>query len=301
MSGVYHVLVPPSTHSARLLVAVQSCQPWKVRVGDYKQAKFPYVLGRDFSGVISAVGEGVHARGGLRDELKRLIARQRAQQTQHPHAARPRFRKRRISARRGQQPEIYDIGQRRRQNGQALVEFAVVANILVVLLLAIVQFGVVWMNYIAVTDAAREGARRAAVNRSSGQSTMVSSAVSAARAAAPSLQQSNMGVSVTSLSGTWNQGDRLARQARADAGELAEFSTCVRMPWTAEGSSDTTSAVAFHSRSWSATPTASSHPSPRDSPTSRHRPRRKGILRQGSCPQRGGDRSWRSRVQFHSG
>src|SRR6202047_1601176 len=32
---------------------------WKVRVGDYKQAKFPYVLGRDFSGVISAVGDGV--------------------------------------------------------------------------------------------------------------------------------------------------------------------------------------------------------------------------------------------------
>jgi NADPH:quinone reductase-like Zn-dependent oxidoreductase len=32
---------------------------WKVRVGDYKQSKFPYVLGRDFSGVISAVGAGV--------------------------------------------------------------------------------------------------------------------------------------------------------------------------------------------------------------------------------------------------
>src|SRR5256886_7504757 len=32
---------------------------WKVRVGDYKQSKFPYVLGRDFSGVISAVGTGV--------------------------------------------------------------------------------------------------------------------------------------------------------------------------------------------------------------------------------------------------
>src|SRR6516162_4329521 len=31
----------------------------KVRVGDYKQSKFPYVLGRDFSGVISAVGAGV--------------------------------------------------------------------------------------------------------------------------------------------------------------------------------------------------------------------------------------------------
>jgi NADPH:quinone reductase-like Zn-dependent oxidoreductase len=32
---------------------------WKVRVGDYKQSKFPYVLGRDFSGVVGAVGDGV--------------------------------------------------------------------------------------------------------------------------------------------------------------------------------------------------------------------------------------------------
>lgn len=32
---------------------------WKVRVGDYKQSNFPYVLGRDFSGVISAVGDDV--------------------------------------------------------------------------------------------------------------------------------------------------------------------------------------------------------------------------------------------------
>ena len=96
---------------------------------------------------------------------------------------------------------------RRRQDGQALVEFAIVANLLVVLLLAIAQFGIVWMNYIAVTDAAREGARRAAVNRSSGQAAMISSATSAARAAAPSLQQSNLSIAVTSQSGSWNQGD----------------------------------------------------------------------------------------------
>lgn len=31
---------------------------WKVRVGDYKQTKFPLILGRDFSGVVSAVGAG---------------------------------------------------------------------------------------------------------------------------------------------------------------------------------------------------------------------------------------------------
>ena len=32
---------------------------WKVRVGQYKQTRFPFALGRDFSGVVSAVGAGV--------------------------------------------------------------------------------------------------------------------------------------------------------------------------------------------------------------------------------------------------
>jgi NADPH:quinone reductase-like Zn-dependent oxidoreductase len=32
---------------------------WKVRLGDYKHTQFPLIPGRDFSGVVSAVGEGV--------------------------------------------------------------------------------------------------------------------------------------------------------------------------------------------------------------------------------------------------
>jgi NADPH:quinone reductase-like Zn-dependent oxidoreductase len=32
---------------------------WKVRLGQYKQTAFPLGLGRDFSGIVSAVGEGV--------------------------------------------------------------------------------------------------------------------------------------------------------------------------------------------------------------------------------------------------
>ena len=32
---------------------------WKVRIGQYQRLKFPFALGRDFSGVISAIGEGV--------------------------------------------------------------------------------------------------------------------------------------------------------------------------------------------------------------------------------------------------
>ncbi len=87
------------------------------------------------------------------------------------------------------------------------MEFAIVANLLIVLLLAIANFGVIWMNYIAVTDAAREGARRAVVNRSAGQAGMVSAGTTAARTAASALNQGNLGVAVSSQSGTWNQGD----------------------------------------------------------------------------------------------
>ena len=32
---------------------------WKVRTGQYEPAKFPLILGRDFSGVVAAVGTGV--------------------------------------------------------------------------------------------------------------------------------------------------------------------------------------------------------------------------------------------------
>jgi NADPH:quinone reductase-like Zn-dependent oxidoreductase len=32
---------------------------WKVRTGGYGALKFPYVLGRDFSGIVSAIGDGV--------------------------------------------------------------------------------------------------------------------------------------------------------------------------------------------------------------------------------------------------
>ncbi len=87
------------------------------------------------------------------------------------------------------------------------MEFAIVANILLVLLLAIVQFGVVWSNYVTITDAAREGARRAVVNRSGGQATMVSAGVAAAKTAANGLNQANISVQVSSQSGTWNLGD----------------------------------------------------------------------------------------------
>ena len=46
-----------------------------------------------------------------------------------------------------------------------MAELALVLPVLLVLLLGIAQFGVVFNNYISLTDAVRAGARRAAVSR----------------------------------------------------------------------------------------------------------------------------------------
>jgi Flp pilus assembly protein TadG len=53
-----------------------------------------------------------------------------------------------------------------RERGQALVELALVLPVFLLLLLGIVQFGSVFRDYIALTDATRVGARQAAVARS---------------------------------------------------------------------------------------------------------------------------------------
>jgi Flp pilus assembly protein TadG len=52
---------------------------------------------------------------------------------------------------------------RRNQRGQALVEFALVVPILLIMVMAIIDFGRAWNLHQTITDAAREGARKAVV------------------------------------------------------------------------------------------------------------------------------------------
>src|ERR1041384_7160240 len=42
-----------------IVAASVNAADWKVRLGEYKHTKIPLVSGRDFSGVVSATGEGV--------------------------------------------------------------------------------------------------------------------------------------------------------------------------------------------------------------------------------------------------
>ncbi|MBA7549814.1 hypothetical protein ES705_42311 [subsurface metagenome] len=50
------------------------------------------------------------------------------------------------------------------EKGVSAVEFALILPLLIMLVFGIVQFGIAYNNYIALTHAAREGARLAAVN-----------------------------------------------------------------------------------------------------------------------------------------
>jgi Flp pilus assembly protein TadG len=87
------------------------------------------------------------------------------------------------------------------ERGQALVEFALVLPIIVLLLFSVIQLGLVYKNYLALTDAVRAGARKAAVARLS--SDPQGTAVSAVDSAAADLDASQLAVQVDS---TWKQG-----------------------------------------------------------------------------------------------
>jgi Flp pilus assembly protein TadG len=81
------------------------------------------------------------------------------------------------------------------EDGQSAVEFAIVLPALMALLLGILQFGIAFSHYITVTDAARAAARKAVLIRQEGLTS--GDITAAARAAAPDLKASSLGVTVT--------------------------------------------------------------------------------------------------------
>jgi Flp pilus assembly protein TadG len=86
----------------------------------------------------------------------------------------------------------------RNQQGQTMTEFALVLPVLALLLFAVIQFGIVFNNYVTLTDATRAGARKAAVSRQASDPT--GTTVTAVRNSAGGLKQSNLNVTVSS---TW--------------------------------------------------------------------------------------------------
>jgi Flp pilus assembly protein TadG len=84
-----------------------------------------------------------------------------------------------------------------------MTEFALVLPILALLLFGVIQFGLVFNNYLTLTDAVRAGARKAAVGRHLPDPP--GTAAQAVRDASTDLRQSDLSVSVTVNPG-WTSG-----------------------------------------------------------------------------------------------
>jgi Flp pilus assembly protein TadG len=92
----------------------------------------------------------------------------------------------------------------RNEEGQAMVEFALVLPLLLLLLFGIIQFGIAFNNYIALTDAVRAGSRKATVSRHESCPSCVTEA--AVKGAAAGLDTSKMNVQVSS---SWQPGEEV--------------------------------------------------------------------------------------------
>ncbi len=53
----------------------------------------------------------------------------------------------------------------KREDGASAIEFAIVLPVLALLIFGIIEFGVLFFDYLSITHAAREGVRMAAVNK----------------------------------------------------------------------------------------------------------------------------------------
>jgi Flp pilus assembly protein TadG len=89
----------------------------------------------------------------------------------------------------------------RNERGQTMTEFALILPLLVVLLFGIIQFGIIFNNYVTLTDAARAGARTGAVSRWSGNPS--AACVNQVMGASGNLVQSQLTVTCTS---PWTEG-----------------------------------------------------------------------------------------------
>jgi len=89
------------------------------------------------------------------------------------------------------------------QKGQAMVEFAIVLPILLLLVMGIFQFGMMLNSYITISNASREGARAGIIGSSDEEITQLIIATS------PVLEAPNLTVNITPNSDARKSGETL--------------------------------------------------------------------------------------------
>jgi Flp pilus assembly protein TadG len=89
-----------------------------------------------------------------------------------------------------------------------MTEFALVLPLLALLLFGVIQFGIVFNNYITLTDAVRAGARKGAVGRHLAKPE--SAVATQIRTAATDLKSSDLAIDVDS---SWQSGEEVRVEA----------------------------------------------------------------------------------------
>ena len=117
----------------------------------------------------------------------------------------------------------YDIRRSwRHTRGVSAIEFALVAPVLLMIVIGIIQLGITFNNFIALTDAVRNGSRILAASRSS--ATPWTSATNAVYQSAPSLTKGSITLNVA-VGGTNCASDGACQTAlSAAAGSTATIS-----------------------------------------------------------------------------
>jgi Flp pilus assembly protein TadG len=92
------------------------------------------------------------------------------------------------------------------QKGQALVEFAVILPLLLLLIMGIIEFGMMLNSYLTVRNVSREGARAGIVGSTNAEieNTIISTS--------PNLEESKLTINITPAEGSRKSGDTLTVQ-----------------------------------------------------------------------------------------
>jgi Flp pilus assembly protein TadG len=92
------------------------------------------------------------------------------------------------------------------QKGQALVEFAVILPLLLLLIMGIIEFGLMLNSYLTVRNVSREGARAGIVGSTNAEieNTIISTS--------PNLEESKLTINITPAEGSRKSGDTLTVQ-----------------------------------------------------------------------------------------
>lgn len=91
----------------------------------------------------------------------------------------------------------------RKQKGQALVEFAIILPLLMLVVLAILEFGMMLNSYMAIENASREGARIGIIG---GTDTQIRNVIIIT---SPSLGVNDLTINITPVSSIRKSGDTL--------------------------------------------------------------------------------------------